>query len=108
MRFACLVGSDEFVRDDGGNDEAEQELGERLSNDVFQNLSLREGASMSKSRQLAVDWIATWGATISESARCRFFLIIDEEVVRQLLRCPAPVTDYPDELKSCSIKVVDV
>jgi hypothetical protein len=33
---------------------------------------------------------------------------MENEVMRQLLLISMPVTDYPDELRSCSIKVVNV
>jgi hypothetical protein len=108
MRFGCLVGFDEFVRDAGGNDSAEQELAGRLRNDIVQDRSLLESASMGYVRGLAKDWIAARGASISESTRYRFFIVIDNEVVRQLLRFPMPIPDYLDEWLSCSIEVLDV
>jgi hypothetical protein len=33
---------------------------------------------------------------------------MENEVMRQLLLISMLVTDYPDELRSCSIKVIDV
>jgi hypothetical protein len=48
MRFECLVGFGGFIRDAGRNDKAERELAGRLRNDIMQDRSLLEGASMAR------------------------------------------------------------
>lgn len=108
MRFSCLMSYDDDVREAGGSNAAEQELAKRMSNDVVQDRESLEGASISSIQQLAKDWIAARGARISESARYRFFLVIDDEVVRHLLQFPTPVLEYPDEWQSYSVEVLDV
>lgn len=109
MRFECFVEvDDDHEHYTGDANEPEQLIWAHLKNNVIQNPSKLNGASMSRIRQLAKDWIEERGAEMSESPRYRFFIIFDDEVVQNLLQFPTPIKDYPDEWQSYSVKVVDV
>lgn len=67
-----------------------------------------DGVPAAKIKTLAKEYIASRGASISESSRYRFFLIIDEEVVRNLLEYPMPATRPPRRWQWYSVKVLDI
>lgn len=67
-----------------------------------------DSASPAAIKQLALKWIESRGAKVAESSRYRFILIMDEEVVRNLLSFPVPVTECPDCITWYSVKFLDV
>lgn len=111
IRYSCF---EDIEYDGSGNitnasgDKPEQQLWKRLRNDVVQDQALLDGISTVDVKRLAKEWINSRGASIAESSRYRFFLIIDEEVVRNLLEYPMPATKPPRRWQWYSVKVLDV
>lgn len=89
-------------------DKPERTLWRRLRNDIVQDQQLLDAAPTSKIKGLAKTWITSRGAGVAESSRYRFFLIIDEEVVRNLLQYPMPATLPPRRWQWYSIKFLDI
>lgn len=111
MRYYCFQ---DIKYDDSGNivsqydDKPEQQLWQRLRNDIVQDQSLLDRASPSELQRLSREWIGSRGARIAESSRYRFFVIMDEKGVRNLLKFSTPVVAYPDQWQEYSVKLVDV
>lgn len=89
-------------------DKPEQALWCRLRNNIVQDQQLLDGAPTAKIKALAKTWIESCGASVAESSCYRFFLIIDEEVVRNLLQYPMPATLPPRRWQWYSVKVLDI
>lgn len=89
-------------------DKANQQLRKKLRNEIILDPSL-EGASWAQLKQNFRQWIASRRVQESESSRYRFFVVVDEEVLRKLVRLPMPGTliTNPDK-KMYSVKVFDV
>ena len=67
-----------------------QQLWQRLKNDIVQDREQVEGASFAKICALAQNWAHYMGAKTYTSPRCRFRLLIDEEAMETLLKHPMP------------------
>lgn len=109
MRWGCFYEVDNgYVQNYTGEwNEPEQLLWKHLKNNVVQDKDLLDGASVPRIQELAKDWIQQRGADMSEAPRYRFFIIMDDEVVRTLLRFPSPAS-RTGEWQFYSVKVLDV
>lgn len=101
--------SDTEVRDEEGeiiDDRSNQQLWQRLKNDVEQDLSL-DKASPAQLQIFFKQWINARGAEPSESSRYRFFIIMDKEMVRNLLEVGMPLSGSCDDHQRLPVKVFD-
>jgi hypothetical protein len=89
---------------------ASEQLWQRLRHDVIEDRELLEGASEhpDKILKLAQDWVhLDRKATTGDSPRYRFFLVIDDEVIDQLLQLPMPARVTLNVPALYSVKVFD-
>ena len=111
IRYSCF---EDIEYDGSGNvtnasdDKPEQQLWARLRNDIVEDQTLLTNASPKRIKTLAKQWINSRSASIAESSRYRFFLIMDEEVVRDLLEYPMPATKPPRRWQWYSVKFLDI
>lgn len=111
VRYSCFMEIDYNGNGDPvdySDDKPGRQLWQHFRNHAVQDRSTLDGASLSDIRRLAKRQIKSQGAKVSQSSRHRFFLIIDEEVVRNLLRLPVPILEHPDACRGYSAKVLDI
>ena len=85
-----------------------QQLWQRLRNDIVQDREQLEGASPAKVRALARDWAYSLGSKTYTSPSYRFCLLIDEESMETLLKHPMPAVRPPHISLARAVKVIDV
>ena len=88
------------------DDRSNQQLWQRLKNDVEQDLALDE-APHAQLQVLFKQWIYARGAIPSESSRYRFFIIMDQEVVQNLLSMGLPSSVSTTAVETLPVKVFD-
>lgn len=71
-------------------DAPEQQLWKRLRNDIVEDQALLEGASPARLNELHHEWLESRGGKTMQNCRNRYFLILDEEVIDNLLFLPPP------------------
>ena len=89
------------------DDRSNQQLWQRLKNDVEQDPSL-EGAAPAQLQAFFKQWIYARNANRFGSSRYRFFIIMDSEVISKLVRISLPLPKYLDiDRLDHSVKVFD-
>lgn len=75
---------------DGLDDAPQEQLWERLQNDIVQDREVLEGASPARLSELHHEWLESRGGKTMNNCRNRYSLILDEEVIDNLLFLPVP------------------
>jgi len=88
------------------DDRSNQQLWQRLQNDVEQDFAL-DTASPAQLQIFFKQWIDARGAKPSESSRYRFFIIMDQEVIQNLLDAGLPLSGSCADLQKLPVKVFD-
>jgi hypothetical protein len=72
------------------DDAPEQQLWKRLRNDIVEDRALLEGASPARLNELHHEWLKSRSGKTMQNCRNRYFIILDEEVINNLLFLPPP------------------
>jgi hypothetical protein len=92
------------------DDKAHEQLWQRVRHEIIEDRELLEGASKTPNKilKLAQDWVHfDQKAKTKDSPRYRFFLVIDDEVIGNLLQLRIPANDKVSIPALYSIKVFD-
>lgn len=100
--------SEEEERGEIIDDRSNQQLWQRLENDIEQDFSRLQDATPAQLQDMFKEWIYDRQDNPSGSSRYRFFIIMDHEVVENLSRIPLPLPKSLDiDGQIQSVKVFD-